>query len=392
MTVVRKIALLLGLLLLTGGSAGCWDKTEVNNLAIVLASGYDLAPDGQVMLTAQIARPGNISGMTGGGGPNPTETVVIVGGKGKSIFNAVKETDLKIPRTYYFGHNRVTVFQERLARSPEFAHVLESLTRQRLIRRTREIFVTKTPAKDIIQTLPFLEKVPAEDISKLVTAESSLNTVPQISIHKFMNRLYPPDIEPVVGGLELVQNVEDSAKQRKIIGVSGLGAFKGTRLVGWLDMNETTNFLLLRGETKTTLFSVPYQKGQLISYTLSEIKSQIKPRLVNGRPDFQVVLRLKAVITELEIPINLDESGNVSKLTERLNSELEKTLQKTIRKVQTEYGSDIFGFGQRLHRKYPRAWKQLAAHWDEEFAKARITVKVQTEIRDSEMVVNSFKR
>lgn len=46
------IMLLLSSVLLTG----CWDRTEINDLAIVLATGVDYK-DGQAQLTAQIFIP-----------------------------------------------------------------------------------------------------------------------------------------------------------------------------------------------------------------------------------------------------------------------------------------------------------------------------------------------
>lgn len=50
--------------------------------------------------------------------------------------------------------------------------------------------------------------------------------------------------------------------------------------------------------------------------------------------------------------------------------------------MQTEYGIDIFGFGETLHHKYPSKWKTLKNNWDEYFANAEITVTTEIKIKE----------
>ncbi|MGR5961558.1 Ger(x)C family spore germination C-terminal domain-containing protein [Bacillus paranthracis] len=38
---------------------------------------------------------------------------------------------------------------------------------------------------------------------------------------------------------------------------------------------------------------------------------------------------------------------------------LKSKLSKLLKKVQKQYGTDIFGFGEAIHRKYPSEWKGL---------------------------------
>lgn len=60
---VMIMLLLLSSILLSG----CWDRTEINDLAIVLATGVDYK-DGQAQLTAQIFIPRKGSGGSESGG------------------------------------------------------------------------------------------------------------------------------------------------------------------------------------------------------------------------------------------------------------------------------------------------------------------------------------
>ncbi len=64
----KKIAALLLIVLLTGLLGGCWSRREITEVAVVLGTGVDLAADGRIRLTVQIARPGAFAGPAEGGG------------------------------------------------------------------------------------------------------------------------------------------------------------------------------------------------------------------------------------------------------------------------------------------------------------------------------------
>lgn len=66
------LIMLIVFLLLT---TGCWNGRELNELAITLAIGLDRTMDGQYLVTAQVANPGEVATGKGGGG---TSSPVII--------------------------------------------------------------------------------------------------------------------------------------------------------------------------------------------------------------------------------------------------------------------------------------------------------------------------
>ena len=86
---------MLGLLCVAAGIlSGCWDRVEVNDLALVNAAAFDAVPGGGDSVTVQVVVPKNLqaaggtgpqSGGQGGGGP----VVAVVSGTGRSIADAV---------------------------------------------------------------------------------------------------------------------------------------------------------------------------------------------------------------------------------------------------------------------------------------------------------------
>jgi spore germination protein KC len=56
-----------------------------------------------------------------------------------------------------------------------------------------------------------------------------------------------------------------------------------------------------------------------------------------------------------------------------------------IARVQKKYDSDIFGFGEVLHKKKPKVWRKIKHRWDEAFANAEFTVKTDFEVERAGM-------
>ena len=56
-------------------------------------------------------------------------------------------------------------------------------------------------------------------------------------------------------------------------------------------------------------------------------------------------------------------------------------MEDSINAAQEEFGSDIFGFGNVIHRKNPSYWKTVEKEWDEEFKELNVEIQVKSEIR-----------
>lgn len=406
----RKLALLFIMVSVLLTSPGCWNRREVDQLAIVVAAGFDILQDNTVLLTAQIAKPGNIANKFGGGGAGSGggESVVIASAKGRTAFEAIQRINQKIPRSYYFGNNRIVVISEALTKGNRLRDILEILTSQRLIRRTRLLFISKGPARDVIELLAYVEKLPSEDIFKQFNSQSEVSTFTETNLNTLMNRMNAKDTEPIANGIAIVDAVDPKAKnikgdkgqlpdkqrssnvEKKIAKVSGVAVFRKLQMIGWLDGEETKDMLLIRGEHARTEIVVPYKGDRGVTYSLIDNKTKITPKIIGGRLNFEVNIKAKAILEEIDFPFELKEPVTVEAMTKDLNKVIKVHVEKTLKKVQKEYRSDIFGFGQKFHRKYRQEWEQVRDKWDDTFANAEINIKVETEITGSQLMENTF--
>lgn len=69
-------------------------------------------------------------------------------------------------------------------------------------------------------------------------------------------------------------------------------------------------------------------------------------------------------------------------MEEKEELKIKEDIENTIRKVQEEYKSDIFGFGEAIHRSNPEMWNLLKKDWDDrEFPDLKVHTEVDVKIR-----------
>ncbi|MGR5976726.1 Ger(x)C family spore germination C-terminal domain-containing protein [Bacillus paranthracis] len=89
----------------------------------------------------------------------------------------------------------------------------------------------------------------------------------------------------------------------------------------------------------------------------------------------------EGTIQENNTNLDLSQPKNITLLEHVLEKQSEKQALQTIKKVQKQYGTDIFGFGEAIHRKYPSEWKGLKKNWSKQFRKVQVSVHTKLTIR-----------
>ena len=109
-----KWILLLCLGIVSLPLAGCWDRKEINDLALVTAAGIDKTDEEMIELSVQVFVPrsggGGQLGQTGGTGSGPQS--LVRSAAGKTVAEAMARLQERIPRTIFWGHTEVFIFGE----------------------------------------------------------------------------------------------------------------------------------------------------------------------------------------------------------------------------------------------------------------------------------------
>ncbi|WP_028612273.1 Ger(x)C family spore germination protein [Paenibacillus harenae] len=369
MTLSRIWVGCLTLIACLGFLTGCWDRTEMDDLALVMASGLDLSEDGRVEITLQIALPTGIPSALQSGG-KAAKPVLVVSAKGKDSIDALDRLQQQLSRRINLGHRGIIVVGEKYARRG-FDQVLDTLLRSPESRYNSYIVTAYgTTAKKILEAPYLMEIIPSIGINKLQYSDFSLS----VKTDKFIDALASFGKSPVTGAIKIMK--QGAGQQTYIIDKAAV--YKRNKLVGFLSGKELKAFRLVAGRSrdmKLTTQMEPPKKEYKGTVTIRLLKAtpKIRTEIKNGNPEVSV--SLNALGSILSNDTSMDMSKVIPLVEKKFAADLQEEITKTISHTQKKFKSDIFGFGNRIHIEHPYAWKKMKEDWDELYPKASVQVK-----------------
>lgn len=374
----KKVFLVL--LLCTFVTTGCWDRRELNDLAIVLGWGMDLKKNGTFEGSAQIAIPAKLGSSSGGGagGASAGEGYLLETAAGKTASEVSQNMQLKLSRTIFASHRRVIVIGEDLAKHG-LANITDEFSRNPEVRMRTDLFIVRGTTARKFLSIPYkLENIPA--MAPLKIHESVGGTV-STTFKQFLVEANAdgasatlPIIEISNSGVEANNGHEQQSKTFKITGRAVFD--QGLKMIGTLSPPEARDRFWVRGELKVNALTVnlPEKKGT-ISFIGRKFNSKIKAILQGDKIKFTVFLSGKGGIKENNTNLDLKNPEYLKEIEQALNKNVQEHVSQTISHVQKDFKADIFGFGDAFHRKYPKEWKKIKDNWPNKFTGATIVVK-----------------
>jgi spore germination protein KC len=380
MVLMKPFKLLFILIITTVLLSGCWNRIEVNDIAIVTAVGLDLLEDEKIRLTLQVAIPSKL-GPTGGAAGSGDNSTFMISETGVTLSEAYRHLQGKLSRRIFFSHSRVLLIGEDLAKKG-VSHILDFYSRYHEPRMNSYIMFTKGNAYEVIKNKPKLESVSAEETRELTKLSVGLT----VNIKEFLDMLLTEGLEPVgpqFASEPLEVKVENQSEKTQAI--IGSAVFKDDKLVGWMNDSETRGILWLRNEMDLGVITVkvPEEKGGgNISSNIIRTETKIVPEIKDGRIKINVNTTSEMNVMENASELNLDESKNIEKLQAEIEKDIRTRIQEVLDKAKNELGSDIFGFGEAVYKKYPKEWNEkYKKEWDEDFSEIEVSINPTVFVR-----------
>ncbi len=383
--------ILINLVILTG----CWDRRELDNLALVQALGFELAPDSRhVLVSAMIAIPSQLAGGQSGGGANGPN-VIVVTKEAPSIYEGFNLINTSLNREITLLQNQVIIFGEKLAKHG-IQDWLDHLLRYREMRRTLLIFVSKDPISEIMTVNPKLEKSPAEYYTDLSRLSIKHGMSPEIILNQLINT-YESSVQeiilPIIGlkASTTAKSVSSDEKSQdkpekieKEISTMGTAIFKEDRMVGYIDNYETQTLLMITNQFREAMLTTkdPLNKNGKISFRLSAGgPTKIRYHSQGGKNFFTVTVNQEADLISIQSKIDYTKPNYEDKLGKYIAAQIKQRIEKLIAKAQQDYQADIFGFGIKVRNTMLTTNEWQRYNWRKYFPNAIIKVKVNVSIR-----------
>ncbi|MGM7724009.1 Ger(x)C family spore germination protein [Metabacillus sp. Hm71] len=371
-----SFVLLISIFLLTG----CWNRIEINDIAIVTAVGLDLLEDEEIRLTLQVAIPSKLGPTTGPTGSGDNSTFMI-SDTGKTFSEAYRHLQGKLSRRIFFSHSRVLLIGEELARKG-VSPILDFYSRYHEPRMNSYIMFTKGNAFEVLKNKPSLESVTAEETRELTKLSVGLS----VNIKEFLDMYLTEGLEPVAPQFATEPlEVKVKEKSEETQAIIGAAVFKGDKLEGWMNDSETRGILWIRDQMNLGVITVKVEEekgGGNISANIIRSETKIVPEIKKGEVKITVNTTSEMNVMENASELDLNDPKNIEKLQTELEKEIHTRIHEVLVKAKDELGSDIFGFGEAVYKKYPKQWNEkYKKDWNERFKKLDVSVHPTVYVR-----------
>ena len=164
------------------------------------------------------------------------------------------------------------------------------------------------------------------------------------------------------------------------------------KLVGWLDQYQTRGYLFVTDKVKHTTVSCSVNNSKI---SVEIIQSSGKKNVIfkNGEPaKLSIQMRLEGNISEYIGKETLNSPEDIRIIEKKISQEVKKEINMALTKAQKDYSSDIFGFGELVHKYYPQYWKKVMDKWNDIFSRLPVDVWVDIKIRQTGLIKSPMKK
>lgn len=372
---------LLIVIALLAGLTGCWNRKEIETLGFVIAAGIDPAKQGYLFSTQVV----NTDAMSKNNSEKAPPYFVYTA-TGETIFDAVRKSTHASPNKLFWAHTKIVVISDKTARKG-IKPALEFFSRDAEERRLFLLAVTPGAAKDVLKADVKTKTIPTFALLDLMELSQASSTSTKITLNDFL-RIYQSSTSPIV---PVVRIVKDQGGSKESYYLSGSAAFRKDKLAAYLTPIETRGVLWVLGKVKSGILvaNCPGTSrdtpANRVSFEVFKAKSDVKAEKKQGRYVIKVKIKESGNLAEASCSKNeidpkpMEEWENIKK--EKIESEIREAIAKA-KKAKT----DVFGFGEAIHRAYPKEWKKIENRWDEIFPELHVDVAVEAKITGSALL------
>jgi spore germination protein KC len=221
----------------------------------------------------------------------------------------------------------------------------------------------------------------------------------------FMKTYYEDGKEPVMGVLQIEPNKaaqmqagqsgggsqgQEQSTKEYVINCTGLAAFKGEKLVGFMNGTESRAYNIVINKARSAFIPVVYGGGDTVIEIINS-KARIKTSFEDDTPSVDIRVQMNINIAQETGTKNLRKNETYETVEKSFDRQMEEQIKAAISKAQTEFDSDIFGFGTYMHQQNPKVWSKIRGNWGQYFSKCKVTVTVASAVKRIGEIKQPFK-
>lgn len=319
------------------------------------------------------------SGGQSGGGMGPA--VFLYHTRGKTWLEALGNYYTHGDRIQFYPDDLLNICGRETAKQGLYS-VLQVISRFPETRPNSYIMVAENKGSDMLAIQDGIETVQGIGIAKQLRLSAKFTNYPEVTILDFSNRLVSKTSAPICPILGIIEAAQpNNNKKIKRVDIVGTAVFKRDKMIGKLNKQESRGLLWGINKVKKGIITAdsPDGSGEL-SMSIIRAKSKIVPKLTDGAINITIDIMEDSNLTEYNGKYNLTD-----KLIKQMENSEANKIKSDVRAAINKslvLNADIFGFGEAVHRKYKKEWRDLAPQWDQIYPGINVTIKVKARINE----------
>lgn len=398
-----KKALLILLCLSAVFMTSCWDATELSDIGLVIATGFDLDDEGFDRVTVLSVQP------SGKGTEKGEMSSTWIGtASGESALEALRNLRSISTRRLAWMHNKIFVIGKKKAES-DISNIIDFLLRHREIRYDNKIFVTEGTVEELFQVPPDLDKGLSKELLGLIDITEEWSKGYALSIKDIGVESISEHMQGFVIGnvgfydtnrLSFSINRQEYLKMywkdrpKSVVYIRGAGVIDNNKLVGWLSPDELRGYLIISNKVKSGVVETVKVEEKGIDVVVEVLQSKTKisfPKVSSDNITAEVSVEAKCQVLEIKGSAPEHSMTFIEVIEKEIENSIAEEIYMTLESSQSRIGCDFTGFYRHFSAKYKKEWEQLKGNWCVNFSKMPITCKVNVTIQNEGLLSRTMK-
>ncbi len=360
---------------------GCWDYVGLNEIGIVIGLAIDKDTDTNMYkLTYEIV---DLQKSTKDQG---TQTI-LTESEGSTLFEAVRNAKSRSATKMFFGSMEIFIISEQIAKEEGIEKCMDLFLRDAEPRETINVLISQEQtAKDLLEVKGITNSITSTEIKTIIKKDhQATSKTGDVEIFEVYEILKHEGWQLTLPAFHVVSNDD-----KQTVESNGVALFDGDKLIGYLSPDETFYFLFVMDEVLGGVIVINDDKQDLISLEINTCKTKSSYEYDEEKDQFIVTIEVQMDAFLGEYNLCCDELNDymIEEIQKKADEELSKRIKTIIKKVQTEYVSDIFGFGNLIYRKDPKLWDKVSKDWNRYFTEIAVEIKPQIHITNTGAMKN----
>ncbi|WP_461204290.1 Ger(x)C family spore germination protein [Clostridium sp. DL1XJH146] len=345
----------------------CFSYKDINNALYCTCITVDIAEDNNPVVYIETFKP-----LGGEGSEAQSGTRIVFKGKGKTMFEAIRNITLSASFRINFTQNKVIIFTRKAA-DYGLENFIDLLDRDQELILRPYICITEDSAETLLTTEYKENKYLGIFIVKLLTNVGNSSRAVELTFNRYM-------IERLMGSkvvvVPLVEIKKESVGENKIEIIGG-AVLKEDKLVSTIKTMGGQGYSFMMDKVKSGTLE-PNNPSHRDKYLTLEILNNKTKTDINVDEDKIILIKnikVETTIGEIQEEMEVDKN-TISEIQEQTEENIIKACYDIFEEYK-EKNIDLFNIKEELHRKYPKE------KFEDVISSTELVVNVDVKIRFS---------